>query len=108
MKIIDRRCKLLHENDFLEYMNEDNNIISKSYAIKSRVNKAKAVERHFNHSLDELVLNDETMYQTLIRIKSEMKDTNGTISNALRKYYQFKNNRSFPKLKEYELRGDNI
>jgi len=31
-----------------------------------------------------------------------MKDTNGNISNALRKYYQFVNGRVFPALSQYQ------
>lgn len=46
------------------------------------------------------------MYGTLLRIKNEMRDTNGNISNALRKYYQFYNNKMFPTLDEYKKQED--
>jgi len=59
------------------------------------------IERHFNLSLYYIVSDDERMYDTLIKIKQGMKDTNGSISNALRKYYQFVNESMFPKLSDY-------
>ena len=59
------------------------------------------IERHFNEPLDSIVDDDKT-YTALLRIKAEMKDTNGTISNALRKYYIFINGIKFPALSEYE------
>lgn len=59
------------------------------------------IERHFDSSLEKLVADDEVMYKTLLRIKGEMKDTNGNLSNSLRKYYQFANGRTFPSLAEY-------
>jgi len=42
------------------------------------------------------------MYESLLKIKSEMKDTNGNLSNALRKYYHFVNGVSFHTLSTYE------
>ena len=60
------------------------------------------VERHFNISLDAIVSDNDKMYNILVRIKQEMKDTNGNISNALRKYYQFVNGRVFPALSQYQ------
>jgi len=42
------------------------------------------------------------MYEALLIIKAEMKDTNGNISNALRKYYHYANGVMFPTLSSYE------
>ena len=91
----------MRESDFEIYLLDDESIKSKVKAVRSRINKARMVERHFGQSLDTIVNNDDVMYETLVRIKAEMKDTNGNISNSLRKYYMFANNRSFPTLSEY-------
>ena len=91
----------MRELDFESFLNSDSNIISKTKAVRSRVTKAKLIERYFGTPLDFIVSNDEMMYNTLLRIKAEMKDPNGTVSNALRKYYQFVNDKMFPTLAEY-------
>lgn len=57
--------------------------------------KARKIEQHFNVSLDS------QMFDFLCRIKKELNDSNGAISNALRKYYLFLNGRDFPKLSNY-------
>lgn len=60
------------------------------------------IEQHFELSLDNIVNNDDVMYEILLRIKAEMKDTNGNISNSLRKYYIFVNSKNFPTLSNYK------
>lgn len=92
----------MREADFENYLLADDSIVSKSKAVRSRINKARMIERHFDMSLDSIVCDDDLTYQTLLRIKTEMKDTNGTVSNALRKYYVFSNKRVFPSMVEYE------
>lgn len=98
----------MKEIEFLDFLDSDINIVSKSKAVRSRISKARMIERHFNKPLDQLVYQDAIMYETLVKIKSEMKDTNGNISNALRKYYQFYNHNSFPSLKEYEAQEKKV
>lgn len=92
----------MREKEFEIFLIDDSNIVSKTKAVRSRVNKGRMIERHFDKSLDIIVSDDNTMCETLTRIKSEMKDTNGNISNALRKYYQFANQRVFPTLRAYK------
>ncbi|MEA5093342.1 MAG: hypothetical protein VB128_00155 [Sedimentibacter saalensis] len=92
----------MREKEFEFFLIDDSNIVSKTKAVRSRVNKGRMIERHFDKSLDIIVSDDNTMCETLTRIKSEMKDTNGNISNALRKYYQFANQRVFPTLRAYK------
>lgn len=94
----------MQEKEFEDFLVNDSNIISKTKAVRSRINKGRMIERHFDMSLDIVVDNDNIMYQTLIMIRNEMKDTNGNISNALRKYYQFANNKIFPTLKAYKTK----
>lgn len=92
----------MRENDFESFLNADCNIVSKTKAVRSRMSKVRMVERQFNMSLDTIVNDDNRMYDTLVRIKQEMKDTNGNISNALRKYYLFSNRKVFPTLSQYQ------
>ncbi|MDD4590036.1 MAG: hypothetical protein PHG06_06330 [Parabacteroides sp.] len=92
----------MREQEFEDYLLKDDNIVSKVKAVRSRVNKARMIERHFDASLDYIVSDDKRMYESLIKIKTEMKDTNGNISNALRKYYHFANRVLFPTLSSYE------
>jgi len=92
---------ILRESDFTEYLNNDPNIKSKVKAVNSRLSKARLVERQFEASLDSIVADDNLMFQTLCRIKKEMNDTNGNISNAVRKYYLFLNGKEFPPLSQW-------
>lgn len=90
------------ESKFYEFLISDNQIISKEKAVCSRIAKARVIEKHFKLSLDEIVADDELTYKILVQIKQELKDINGTISNALRKYYLFHNNKKFPVLSHYK------
>ncbi len=92
----------MRRQEFEDYLLSDDNIISKVKAVRSRVNKARMIERYFDTSLDYIVLDDKRMYESLLKIKAEMNDINGNISNALRKYYHFANGVSFPTLSSYE------
>lgn len=92
----------MREQEFENYLLLDDNIVSKVKAVRSRVNKARMIERHFDTSLDYIVSDDKKMYESLLKIKAEMNDINGNISNALRKYYQFSNNKVFPTLEAYK------
>jgi hypothetical protein len=77
------RGEYMRETEFENFLNADSNIVSKTKAVRSRISKARMVERHFNISLDAIVSDNDKMYNILVRIKQEMKDTNGNISNAL-------------------------
>ena len=92
----------MRETEFENYLLADENIKSKEKALRSRMTKARLIERHFSMSLDDIVIDDETMYRILMQTKAELKDTNGTISNALRKYYVFSNGKQFPVLSKFE------
>ena len=92
----------MKELEFESYLLADENIVSKTKAVRSRISKGKLIERHFNESLDSIVSDDDKTYKALLRIKAEMKDQNGTVSNALRKYYDFINDKAFPVLSEFQ------
>lgn len=92
----------MREQEFENFLLLDDNIVSKVKAVRSRVNKARMIERHFDTSLDYIVSDNKRMYESLLKIKAEMNDINGNLSNALRKYYLFANGVSFPKLSSYK------
>lgn len=94
----------MREKEFEEFLRADDAIKSKTKTISSRVSKARQIERELSVTLDEIMENDCATYELLLRIKHEMKDTNGNVSNALRKYYEFYNGRRFPTLAEYKKR----
>lgn len=100
-KTNEKRVMILREQDFADYLNNDPNIKSKVKAVNSRLSKARLVERQLTTSLDSIVADDNLMYETLCRIKNEMNDTNGNISNAVRKYYLFSNGKEFPPLSQW-------
>lgn len=91
----------MRETDFEKYLDTDINITSKDKAVRSRMTKARKIEQNFDVSLDAIVVDDGKTFELLSRIKSELGDSNGAISNALRKYYLFTNGREFPRLSEY-------
>lgn len=92
----------MRDQEFEDYLLQDDNIKSKVKAVRSRINKARMIERHFDTSLDKIVSDDDIMYETLVRIKAEMKDTNGNLSNSLRKYYIYSTGKAFPTLGNYK------
>lgn len=94
----------MRERDFEEYLLSDESIKSKLKAVNSRLSKARLIEREFEVDLDEIVSDDDKMYETLIRVRQETNDHNGNNSNALCKYYEFSNGKRFPKLAEYKHR----
>ena len=53
-------------------------------------------------SLDTVVSDSKTMLNVLGKINTNMNNSNGAYSNALRKYYIFKNDKIFPKISECE------
>ena len=73
----------------------DKNINSKIKAVQSRLSKARQVDNQLHVNLDTVFKDDDTVYRTLVRIKEELNDFNGSKQNALRKYYIFVNNRKF-------------
>jgi len=92
----------MDESGFEKFLLDDEGIKSKNKAVASRMSKARAVEREFDMSLDTIVESDITMYHTLIAINQRMNNRSGAYSNALRKYYIYKNKRFFPQLAQFE------
>lgn len=89
------------ELQFETFLASQSSITSKDKAVNSRMSKARAVERQLQVSLDYIVANDQRMFEALQKLNNEMNNKNGAYSNALRKYYLFKNNKEFPRIKDY-------
>jgi hypothetical protein len=90
------------ESEFEKYLLDDENITSKEKAVATRMSKARTVEDTLKMSLDTIVSTDIAMFHALLDINSKMKNKNGAYSNALRKYYTFKNNKTFPQIDAFE------
>lgn len=70
-------------------------------AIRTRLSRARRVERILREDLDVVVANDDRVYAALLTLKSYPEERNGGLQNALRWYYRAVNRRDFPKLSEY-------
>ena len=62
------------KRDFEEYLLSDESIKSKLKAVNSRLSKARLIERELGVDLDDVVSDDEKMYDTLMRVKQETND----------------------------------
>lgn len=91
------RDALLEKNDPLR---EKNDPLSDK-AIRTRLSRARRVERILREGLDVVVANDDRVYAALLTLKSCPEERNGGLQNALRWYYRAVNRRDFPKLSEY-------
>ena len=69
-------------------------------AIRSRLSRANTAEELIGVNLDTAVADDEKMYEALLRVRDH--DNNGNLQHVVRQYYEYKNGRKFPQLREYE------
>lgn len=92
----------MREEEFTKFLNQDSDIVSKDKAVRSRISKARSVENKFNIDLDNIVKDDDKMFDLLVKIKNELGDSNGAKQNAVRKYYAFTNNKIFPSIANYK------
>ena len=81
-------------------------------AIATRIQYAKEAETILGRDLDSVVIDDGIMYDALLEIKENADDTareklHGGVQNAVRKYYEYKNGRVFPRLSEYARESKN-
>ena len=72
-------------------------------SINFRLSKIRVVQEALDDELDFIVANDDEMYKALIFLNEIEPTTHQPLQNALRKYYEFKNNKKFPKLKDLAL-----
>ena len=89
---------------FTRFLDEQSEITSKDKAVRSRVSKALKVERDLKVELDEVVKDERKTYEILLQIQTKMNEQNGVYQNAVRKYYEFKNHKKFPRLNSFKNR----
>ncbi|SOC41462.1 hypothetical protein [Ureibacillus acetophenoni] len=92
----------MDEVSFKEFLENSSNISSKEKAVRSRISKALKVERDLNVNLDSIVCDDNKTYELLTLIPKRMNEQNGVYQNAVRKYYEFRNHKKFPKLNDFK------
>ena len=90
----------MREYDFEKFLNCDSKITS-SNGIKSRMAKARKAEEILKTTLDEVVSDDDRMYESLVELGRHEGTSHNTLQNAVRKYYLFINNKEFPRMKTY-------
>lgn len=88
------------EQAFGIYLTNDPGITSPN-AVKSRISKARKAEGILKTSLDDVVSDDREMYEALEKLQQYENPKSNPMQNAVRKYYKFKNDREFPRKKEY-------
>ncbi|MGS2778342.1 hypothetical protein ACVBAX_13330 [Robertmurraya sp. GLU-23] len=91
----------MREEQYMKFLLKDESINSKDKAVRSRISRARKVERELKINLDHVVCNDDAMFETLLMIKEKLKDK-GNLQNTVRKYYTFVNNKEFPSLLRYK------
>ena len=69
-------------------------------AIESRISKTKKAEEVLDMDIEVIVASDEAMRRALIDLRPV--DTRGNLANAVRKYYEMRHGRVFPRLIEIE------
>ena len=88
------------ERDFEIYLTNDPAITSPK-AVKARMTKARKAEEILGTSLDFVVSNDDRMFEVLKELQRHENPKNNPMQNAVRKYYKFKNQREFPRKRDY-------
>ena len=74
--------------------------ISSKAAVTTRLRQAEKAEEYLNTSLDVIVSDDDRMYEALVALDAVDSDRS-RMQNAVRKYYKFKNQKEFPRLRNY-------
>lgn len=88
------------EEAFEIYLNGDP-AISSPKAVKSRMSRARKAEGLLKTSLDVVVGDDDRMYEALEELQKYENPKSNPMQNTVRKYYKFKNDRAFPRKKDY-------
>lgn len=89
------------EKGFEAFLLADPQIKSEK-AVATRMSKARKVEELLGISLDKVVASDNLTYDSLVKLKTLENPKNAPFSNALRKYYIFRNGKEFPRLNNYK------
>ena len=91
---------MMREHDFEIFLSHEPTITSHK-AVASRMAKARKAEDILDKPLDVVVSDDDTMYESLIKLQAHEDPAHTPMQNAVRKYYKFTHDREFPRLKNY-------
>lgn len=69
-------------------------------AVIARVAKAKQAEKILNTSLESIVSTDGNMLRALEALSHVKVNQHGVLANAVRKYYEMRRGRNFPRIKD--------
>lgn len=70
--------------------------------INTRKNLANKIIEIIGKDLDDIVADNESMYNAIMVLQNIDNPAHKPRQNALRKYYAFKNGKEFPRIKTYE------
>ncbi|MCQ2513982.1 MAG: hypothetical protein MJ089_02660 [Ruminococcus sp.] len=90
-----------NERLFEDFLSQEPSITS-AKAVTSRMYRARKAEEILGISLDEVVADDDRMYDSLMGLKPHENPAHTPMQNAVRKYYKFKNHKEFPQLRYYK------
>lgn len=71
--------------------------------IQCRITNSHACERLLGYSFETAVASDVAMCRALLRVHDSGEDRNGRLSNPLRKYYEMRTGRLFPRLADARI-----
>ena len=91
---------MMREYDFEIFLRNEPAITSEK-TIPIRMSTARKAEEILGQSFDTIVSDDDTMYESLIKLKPYENPAHAPLQNALRKYYKFINDKEFPRLRNY-------
>lgn len=86
------------ENEFRDFLESEG---KGEKAINARVTRLNKVEKLLGKSADSAVDGDENMLSALRSLQS-LDEIRQPLSNALRKYYLFKNKKEFPRMADID------
>ena len=92
-------------DEFRSFLESQESIQSKTKAVSSRVSKVKKAEEILGQSLDIVVADDDLMYESLLKLREYDREKYAPkipLQHSVRKYYQFKNGREFPRLQHFK------
>ena len=90
----------MNEQGFGVYLKNDPAITS-SGAVAKRMREAAKAEGILGKTLDVVVNDDDVMYESLLELQKHEDPAHNPMQNAVRKYYKFKNEREFPRMRDY-------
>ncbi len=90
----------MQEERFKSFLETDKNLKGKN-GVTFRMSKARNAESILKMNLDIIVVDDDLMYDSLVKLQEHENPKHNPMQNALRKYYIFMNGKEFPQLRYY-------